>query len=737
MTSIASLIGLDRSDLSESASVLAHRVGVAPEDYPSFARDAKLLGQDVRVAYADALATKHDQEKIQDGHFLERAKEFVELRDQVESSTQLLTQLADFLATFQQDLSAVSGHIAELQTRSKTIEGRLEARKAVERSLEPFLEAITIPPTLITMIVDTPVSSAWIPAVVELDAKLGAIRGGARVASRKLLDDTAESLRVAATTKILAHLNSLLRPFTTVISTQHPIAELHRTLVEFKPLFDFLRRHSARQAHDFEKNYTSTTRWYYETGFRRYVRTLEGIRVAAVSAASTTTTSRFRWDELVSSRDEANQASLALLNNAAKKRAAGGGTPVVPSALEQRHLSDAARSAILNSRLDRARGDVAEDDGRDEEEAVRVIPAWQTQDKSLNPSMERLFRSIMIVTAHNCAEAYRFLDAFFGSHSSLSDPKSTRNAMTSRVGRVGRMARLDSNGSLPTVSESEFGGGGAGSESGRTVTSTITTTTRDRDRDKLRRTLVEGLWKQVTEPALEYASNFVHALVSSPSPHSPSPLSLVSMIQLNDSILEAVEHEHDADNPDDGAGSSSECPPLVPHLYSIKLLVWPLYTKTIDAQTDALKRINGSPPPASTASTVGGLLGRMTGASTAGGARVKDSTVQAILERYVEWFVAIVEICAGRPSQQHRQRDAEGAPDADEPVFQLLLRLRTELDRLLVYQSRKIVGDDAKQRAFLRAGYQELLQGLSMGLTRHERIQREIAHYRELARTVQ
>jgi len=46
-----------------------------------------------------------------------------------QSSTTLLASLEAFISTFQNDLSAVSGHIADLQSRSKVIEARLENRK--------------------------------------------------------------------------------------------------------------------------------------------------------------------------------------------------------------------------------------------------------------------------------------------------------------------------------------------------------------------------------------------------------------------------------------------------------------------------------------------------------------------------------------------------------------------------------------------------------------------------------
>lgn len=68
--------------------------------------------------------------------------------------------------------------------------------QAVERSLHPLLSSIVISPSLVQIIVDTEVDDSWIPAVTELDAKLGAIRSGPRLESRKTLDEAAESLRV-------------------------------------------------------------------------------------------------------------------------------------------------------------------------------------------------------------------------------------------------------------------------------------------------------------------------------------------------------------------------------------------------------------------------------------------------------------------------------------------------------------------------------------------------------------
>jgi len=68
--------------------------------------------------------------------------------------------------------------------------------QAVERSLDPFLESITIAPSLINTILHTPVSESWVEPIVELDSRLGAIRSGPRVQSRFPLDQVAEALRL-------------------------------------------------------------------------------------------------------------------------------------------------------------------------------------------------------------------------------------------------------------------------------------------------------------------------------------------------------------------------------------------------------------------------------------------------------------------------------------------------------------------------------------------------------------
>lgn len=254
------------------------------------------------------------------------------------------------------------------------------------------------------------------------------------------------------------------------------------------------------------------------------------------------------------------------------------------------------------------------------------------------------------------------------------------------------------------------------------------------------------------------------------------------MIRLNNALLSATA--------DTQPPALLPCPPLEGHLYSIRLLLWPLFTKTLDSQIESLKKINGHQTPAGSSGGVGGLLGRM--AATGGHQGVKDSTVHAILERYVEWFLTTVEMCSNRRRDlrggvELRQRQS-AEPDQDdpedEPIFQqsvaprlLALAASHELTMCTVdlfvqpveaqRRAGQITGAPEQQdrgagqaKSFLAGRLRRARPGIDgtrqtgrctvrhhstdifspvrkLGLTRDRRVQQEIAHYRELARTVQ
>lgn len=94
------------------------------------------------------------------------------------------------------------------------------------------------------------------------------------------------------------------------------------------------------------------------------------------------------------------------------------------------------------------------------------------------------------------------------------------------------------------------------------------------------------------------------------------------------------------------------CPPLDTHLSAVRLSLLQTFARALSAQVDSLRRINGSPTPAS-ASGMGGLLARATGAG--GPSAVKDSVVAVIVGRYCELFNAAVALLA-------QGQDEDGVP---------------------------------------------------------------------------
>jgi vacuolar protein sorting-associated protein 52 len=86
-----------------------------------------------------------------------------------------LNSVETYLTNFQADLGAVSAEIETLQSRSTTLNIKLDNRKVVERLLGPYVEEITIAPTAVRKIVDGSVDDGFVKAITELDERSKAL----------------------------------------------------------------------------------------------------------------------------------------------------------------------------------------------------------------------------------------------------------------------------------------------------------------------------------------------------------------------------------------------------------------------------------------------------------------------------------------------------------------------------------------------------------------------------------
>ncbi|KZV64815.1 vacuolar sorting protein [Peniophora sp. CONT] len=298
--------------------------------------------------------------------FRARAREFVELHDQVETSVGLLDTLETFLSTFQNDLSSVSGQISDLQARSKDIENRLKSRKRIEKPLSNLISELTLPPPLVAAILDTNVSEAWLTPISDLETRLEALNSRARVRAARDLGDVAEGVRIVATTKLRAFFLAHLAPIRQSMTTNLPV--LHgAVLTKYHPLYVFLQRQSPAVATEIQRAYVAAARTYYETGFRRYMRSLGYVKARTIE----------------------KDASIAS------------------------HLESGAPPSIDLTRL-----------GFAQMEGAGVTLMLMADNKTYTEPVESLLRSALLVLMDNTTAEYAFLESFFSPPPPITRPQS-------------------------------------------------------------------------------------------------------------------------------------------------------------------------------------------------------------------------------------------------------------------------------------------------------------------------
>ncbi|KAG8765683.1 hypothetical protein FRC12_007359 [Ceratobasidium sp. 428] len=481
-----------------------------------------------------------DEAQLSD-FYRSRSKEYVELHEQVKNSIDLLDSLEGFLSKFQSDLSAVSGQITDLQSRSRDFDTRLKSRQKIERPLSQLLQELCIPPDLAVTILDTNVSEPWLPAVATLEEKMIALEARTRVRASKDLSEAAEALRISAAGKIRGFFLGLLQPIRTNISTNMHVLQTS-VFLKYRPLFAFLQRHAPSIAQEFQHAYVAAARLYYETGFRRYARSLGYIKARTVDKPS-----------LIGTLPSDSVPDPPPLTN-----------------------------RLQYSKL----------------EGSGVTLAYMADDAKTKEPLEALFRSLLLVLLDNASAEHAFISSFFHQ-----DPSPPRPKVGSRI--VSGIIFEDAD------EQSEMGDDSV--PISRTASASIT------DGDGVKRgpsnsvkeeqAFVDGLWKQIMDPALEYCQTFVKSALDPPPPLVP----LLTIIRLTENIyLEA---------------SKRGCRPLETFLLGQRLTMWPLFQKDMGLQVESLKKLAEN--------AVGGYLSR---------SGIKDSAVQVIINRYAGLFSACVSL---------------------------------------------------------------------------------------------
>ncbi|KAH9844190.1 Sac2 family-domain-containing protein [Rhodofomes roseus] len=412
---------------------------------------------------------------VNESGYSTHAQDFVDLHKQVQSSVSLLDSLENFLSTFQKDLSAVSGQISTLQDRSKDIENRLKSRRRIEKPLSNLLADLCIPPELATIILDTPVGEPWIEAIGEFESRLDALKVRARVKAARDLTEVAEGMRIVAATKLRAFFLALLQPIRTSMTTNMQVMQTS-IFLKYKPLFLFIQRQAPNVANEVQRAYVGAARTYYETGFRRYIRSLGYVKARAIEKA----------DVITAGASEAKEEPEVDFDRLGSSRINGPG----------------------------------------------VVLAHIAEEKSFKEPIEAVVRSLLLVLMDNASAEYTFVTTFFASEQRR--PTHQKRSSGSIRSPTSLLSPTDGNSEDGhSVVSSDYGASPRQRITSIGSIMALTEVNGSTKDAKEEQTALNAVWKQIMDPVLDYCQIFLKGVLEPTPPVVP----LLIIIRLTEDVM--------------------------------------------------------------------------------------------------------------------------------------------------------------------------------------------------------
>ncbi|KAJ1027526.1 hypothetical protein NDA18_003529 [Ustilago nuda] len=691
----------------------------------------------IQSLHSSALASRTASEHAQDSSYLSLAPTFLSLHQQASSSKQLLDSLEGFLSTFQSDLSTLSTHISALQNTSHAIGSRLDATRDVEIRLASFLSEIALSPRIVDLFFETEPESRpelWLKAVKQLEKVLEATSPSATlslppgvaepVADVGEIQAVQQVRRVAEACKniVASKLRSfLISPHAAIkasVTTNLQVLQNSVLLRHHKPFYAFLARQMPRVAIDVQRSYVQAARLYFETAFRRYVRSLVVLRkrwVEAPSGGGLLLTEALPSNATLYGAGgiAALQNGMSNLNKALSTTESGlvpGRGSYTPTSKDASNLSDSetmsnldpwlfSANRLLYSKLD---------------SPVATVLGYLADDSSFKASPENLFRSLSLVLIDNACSEFTFLVRFFQAIS--EDLPSTQEA---RVGEEESADTSQAGDATPTQSETA------------PEPSVVQLSLAEQSKMK-GKGATEEIFRQIMEPCITTWSNFATSLLMPPgsaasniaasatSVVSASSIatggvggvgayfSLLSMLTLNDALSGLVQAR--------GCNNSV----LESALMRFKITAYPLAKRFLDDQIASLSTLS-NPGSASSTSSAGvwGVLNSLTGTNSAS-ATLTEQLGEAIAIRYASLFTKTLWILTTTQT-------------ADQGILSALLRLRSQLAKLISIPNQKSWTREGKLK-MLKTLIQaiEAVVGVSAGgLASHGKVQNELSFWHE------
>ncbi|KXX82152.1 Vacuolar protein sorting-associated protein 52 B [Madurella mycetomatis] len=205
---------------------------------------------------------------------------FEELHRSIRACDDMLGSVESNLTSFRNDLAAVSADIESLQARSTALNVRLENRKAVEKSLGPIVEELSVSPMVVSKISEGHIDEAWVKLLAEVDKRTTAHKKNSQQTPSKALADIGpllEKLVLKAVERIRDFLVAQIKALRSPNINAQIIQQ--QNFLRFKDLFSFLNRHQPILASEICQAYLNTMRWYYLNQFTRYEKALGKLKL--------------------------------------------------------------------------------------------------------------------------------------------------------------------------------------------------------------------------------------------------------------------------------------------------------------------------------------------------------------------------------------------------------------------------------------------------------------------------
>jgi hypothetical protein len=206
---------------------------------------------------------------------------FEGLYNSIAACDDVLKSVETYLTSFQADLGAVSTELETLQSRSTTLNTKLENRRTVEKSLGPAIESISISPTIIKTISEAPVDEKWARVLSLLSLHLKTVSANAASSGPlKAAEDVKpllENLKNKAIERIRDYLVGQIKALRAANVNAQAIQQ--NQLLPCAEIFIFLHKENKQLAEEIAQAYVNTMRWYYLTFFTRYQKALQKIKI--------------------------------------------------------------------------------------------------------------------------------------------------------------------------------------------------------------------------------------------------------------------------------------------------------------------------------------------------------------------------------------------------------------------------------------------------------------------------